>query len=359
MSSAKLRDDSSDGDDDMDSKTFEIHCAWPNMPLEPDTFGLTICCMVRDFTYLAQHKGSWINRYSRVCTTLTLLILCITIQVFLLKEVKHFVSARAVHDVRTAYDAFEHHMYGGATYVISETPILERRGIGGPSGAHFDPEAFEEFDSETKASVCCIPMSQPLFFFAVLYVWTLTCVADLRKCKDLFESLILQTERCADMSRSLVDDDDDGVERFVIARLTMPMKCALTLMVLIPRLLITCYLLWVGCRWLLGTTDFSELILNSVALEFILNLKDMLYLALVPRRSMIDLENTEILPSQPREPESLMVLVGTMFWAILAAVWVGIYMGVPGVSGLQSVLRHYQWDVHDVCTSWIASRFTV
>jgi len=349
----------SDGDP-LDAQQ-DIKWSWPNTPLEPDTFGLTICCMARDFTYLAQHKGSWINRYSRVCTTLLLLALCLAIQVLLLVYVKRFVSARAVHDVRVTYDAFEDAMYHGNTWVATERPE-ERRGDGGPHGPHFDLSVFESLDRDLQVACCNISLSQPVFFFAILFVWTLTCVAEIRKCKDLLESLILQTETCEDMSRCLVDTDDgdiDGMRRFVIARLTRSMKVTLTLTVLVPRFSITCYLLWVGCRWLLGTTDFSELIMNSVALEFILRLKDVIYLAIVPRRNMIDLENTEIRPTRPHEPESLTVLIGTMCWALLAALWVLLYMGVPGHNGLQTVLRHYQWDVQPVCTAWVAQRFAV
>merc|ERR1712098_271504 len=110
---------------------------------------------------------------------------------------------------------------------------------------------------------------------------------------------------------------------------------------------------WVGCRWLLATNNFADLILNSVALEFILCFKDVLYLALVSRRSMIDLENTTIRPAQRQEPESLRILVGTMSWAFSAGIWVLIFMGFSygdyHFNGIQQVLRNYKWDVHDVC----------
>merc|ERR1719210_868592 len=109
--------------------------------------------------------------------------------------------------------------------------------------------------------------------------------------------------------------------------------------VLLPRLCITCFLLWIGCRWLLATNNFADLILNSVALEFVLCLKDVLFKAMVPRRSTLDLAATKIQPAQKKEPESLAALIGTIVWGCLAAGWVTVYMGVAGINGGQQVLR--------------------
>uniref|UniRef100_A0A7S2IPD6 Uncharacterized protein n=1 Tax=Zooxanthella nutricula TaxID=1333877 RepID=A0A7S2IPD6_9DINO len=175
----------------------------------------------------------------------------------------------------------------------------------------------------------------------------------------MFQSLVLQTETAKSMAHSLQDEDGEMGGDFVIARLTRSMKLTLTVLVIIPRLGIASYLLWVGCRWLLATNNFSDLILNAVALEFILCLKDVLYTAIVSRRSMLDLEATNIKPANAKEPESLAVFIGTLTWAIIGAVWVLGYMGWPGHQGWQRVLVDYQWDVHEVCKAWILKRYAV
>merc|ERR1719474_140670 len=125
------------------------------------------------------------------------------------------------------------------------------------------------------------------------------------------------------------------------------MKATLTVLVIIPRFAITMYLLWVGCRWLLATNNFADLILNAVALEFVLCLKDVMYLAIVSRRNML------IKPANATEPESMAVLIGTVAWAFIAAAWVLGFMGWPGRNGFQHVLVDFQWDVHEVCSAWI------
>lgn len=333
------------------------------MALDPDLFGLSICSLVRDFHLLAKQKGDPINRYARVCTSFILLFTCLAIQVFLLSQVKHFVSAKAVHDIRIAYDKYEEVMYGGHVTIAVATPTVERRGIGGPSGKFFNASAFSELSSEEQALACRIPLSQPVFFWVILYVWSLVCIIEIRKTKDLFRSLVMNTETCPSMVNALEDEDSEPGGTFCVARLTVAMKMVLTVCVILPRLGITGYLLWLGCRWLLATNNFADLILNSVALEFILCLKDVLYLAMVSRRSTIDLENTTIVPASKTEPESLAVFIGTMTWGIVAGAWVTAYMGFEGfgytVNGMQQVVREYQWDVQAVCTQWISERYSV
>mmetsp|Transcript_49718 Transcript_49718/g.125227 ORF Transcript_49718/g.125227 Transcript_49718/m.125227 type:complete len:376 (-) Transcript_49718:288-1415(-) len=368
--SAKIEASSHADNGETDSETngndddFEaLECEWPNVELEEDIFGLSICSLTRDFWLLATKKGDPVNRYSRVLTSFTLLFGCLAIQIFLLSQVKRFVSAKAVHDVRIAYDKFENIMYDGHTTIFAEKPTLERRGIGGEFGQFFNKTNFYKLSDEDQASACRIPLSQPLFFWVVLFVWSLVCMREIRVTKELFQGLITNTQTCDSMQNAL--EDEDGIEggAFVIARLTVGMKIALTFLVILPRFGITAYLLWLGCRWLLATNNFADLILNSVALEFILCLKDVLYLAMVPRRSQLDLADTTIKPPQPKEPESLAAFTGTVSWGLVAAAWVTCYMGFRGfgwhVNGWQQVLREYQWDVHNVCTQWVLERYAV
>lgn len=340
-----------------------LECEWPNTPLDPDIFGLSICSLVRDFYLLARQKGRPVNRYARVVTSFLLLALCITIQVFLLSQVKRFVSAKAVHDVRIAYDMFESRIYGVHTEVLASSPTLERRGIGGPHGPYFNATEFYTFSQEEQAAVCRIPLSQPIFFWVVLYIWSLVCICEIRKTRDLFLSLVMNTENTDSMVHALEDEDTEPGGPFVVARLTSGMKMLIVVAVLAPRLGITTYLLWLGCRWLLATNNFGDLILNSIALEFVLSLKDVLYLAVVPRRTCLDLENTTIVPAQKKEPESLAALLGTITWGFFAGVWVTFYTGFHGFghkfNGMQQVLPDYQWDVHDICTAWVMERYKV
>lgn len=125
-------------------------------------------------------------------------------------------------------------------------------------------------------------------------------------------------------------------------------------MLSVARAGITFFLLYVGCRWLLATNCFSDLILNAVALEFILLLKEAFYVALVPLRNKLDLGITTIEPYQKQIQPALSAFVGSITLLLVAIAWVFLYMRF-----FQQVLPVYNWDVREPCVNFIKKRFEV
>lgn len=353
--------DSEDPHEETSITGVDPEVAWNNEKLDEDTFGLVICSICHDLYLLAKGKGFTFARYLRLMTTSCLLVSCLGLQIFLLTQVKFFVSARVVHDVRVAYDKYEAVMYQGHTWNYSLTPTLERRGISG----YFNESLFDTLSDDDMESVCCISFSQPWFSGVVLLIWTVCCLSDIRRCSHLFSSLINHTDLCRSMEDAFdISYTGDGNQqdcRYLVARLTITAKLYIIWLVLLPRFLITCFLLWVGCRLLVATMDFSDLILNAVALEFVMMLKDMIYLALVPRRSKTDLTRTQILPAKRNQAneDTVSDFAPAFFWGALSVLWVLLYMGTPYTPGFQQVLGHYQWDIRHACTAYVKSRYAV
>mmetsp|Transcript_80071 Transcript_80071/g.162039 ORF Transcript_80071/g.162039 Transcript_80071/m.162039 type:complete len:367 (-) Transcript_80071:95-1195(-) len=348
----RLVDGSSTDEESLYHELEEI--TEPCTELDEDMFGMVLCSMIRDSHDIFAVKGHVGGKAGRLATTVLLLVFCIATQIFLLTKVKLFVSAKAVHDIRQTYDAFEMNMYHKLT--VTENGF--HRGVDGT----FDPSLFSSMTSEEQAGACRIPLSQPDFFFVVLLIWTLTCCRELKECIFLFRSLILQTRTCASMSSSLKCCEDGATEAddFYVDSLTSYMKFAIASGVILPRALITGVLTWLGCRWLLATDCFEDLILNAVALEFILHLKDTLYHTLMTRKNKLDLTTTKVLPATRRKPAGMHIFVGALVWMLVAAVWVCLYMGVPHkMQGMQTVLPDYKWDIADVCTPWVKLRYCV
>mmetsp|Transcript_77977 Transcript_77977/g.172814 ORF Transcript_77977/g.172814 Transcript_77977/m.172814 type:complete len:377 (-) Transcript_77977:99-1229(-) len=324
----------------------------PFEQLDEDMFGMTVCALVRDFYFLEKRPESGTARFARLGLTLGLLFICVTLQVALLGKIKRYVSASAVHDIRIAYDAYEMHMYN-VTF-LSENG--KHRGVEGT----FNEDAFDTLSFHMQTAVCQIPMSQPNFFFLILCIWSLTCLAEIKKSVDLFQSLILQPEHCESMVDSMCWSNEYESGDLIVARLTRRLKMLIMMLVIIPRLCITGYLLWVGCRWLLATNNFSDLILNAVALEFILVLKELIYRSLMTLRNKLDLGRTKVLPRYPKEQATVQAFTRTIVYGLLAVLWVVIYMGIPHVfNGFQTVLPDYKWDVNEACESWRDWRYCV
>jgi hypothetical protein len=161
------------------------------------------------------------------------------------------------------------------------------------------------------------------------------------------------------MSKSLEteevsDSDNDNVTNSAnITSMTICVKAVL-LFVMFFRFAVTVLLLWLGCRWLLATNRFSDLILNAVALEFVLQLKETIFATLVSTRSKADLQITTIKPGTTKMPPDLWNFINTMGLLIIAIAWVLLYMIV-----IQDVLPSYQWDIQHTCNHWIQSRYCV
>lgn len=345
--------------------------------MDEDTYTFAVASLTRDAQRVAQGNPKTFLFVARACFAVVLLIMTIGIQAGLVLQVKWYVTPQQVDSIRGAYDAYELHMYGGVESHTTLTVNGKHRGIPG----YFEPKRFETLDDDLKGEICNIPMSRLSFFGMVLAVWSLTCMVQLRKACDLFWSLVVVTPTISSMSDCLIaveEEDERFTERtinttprsmiqhpaadlkktdvqymygdnVVIAGLTAPVKALVVMGIILPWVSITGFLLWLGCRWLTATNDFGNLISNAVALEFILYLKDLVYLGLVTERNKRELRNTKILPDSKRQRAGYQVYLGALVWGLLVLVWLWAY-----IFHLQRVLPEYRWDVKEVCGDWYA-----
>jgi len=263
--------------------------------------------------------------------------------------VLHYVTPSLVNESRKNYDIFQWHMYGEVPSHFAVLTDGTKRGL----PEFFQPELFASLPGHIKTEVCSIPLSQPLFFILVLFVWTVTCIGDIRKALDIFESLVISTPTVESLEGIVVfvDATFHGARRAhnkIIVGLTWQLKVFITFILVIPRILLVCVLLWLGSRWLAGTNNFGDLIMNSVALEFILLLGNLLYVTLVPARSKRDCQSIEVCPPSDKEAAGLYVYATSFLWGVVALAWAMMYTYY-----FQQVLPEYNWDVRDVCAGWL------
>jgi hypothetical protein len=318
-------------------------------PLEEDTYGFAIASIVRDVGWLSKGSDLFFTRMARLASSLTLLGFTVFLQVFLLRFAKTMLTAAQVHAIRGTYSEFEKHMYPNHTIMIYHGEAGYYRGI---DGYRVDSQ-FDTLPEDLKESVCEIPLSQPEYLFAVLFIWTVSCVQQFKYVIFRFRQMILNTETLQSMQFS-TDVDSEDPKRQVVRGLTMTIKVALTTLVFLPQVLIICFLLFLGSRWLLATNSLLEILLNAVALEFILQLKDVLYLAFVPLRSKLDTQSTVILPHKQRSHLSCLDICGSIIWLAPVLIWVSYYLTIG-----QNVLPQYRWDVRDVCATYLAKERAV
>jgi len=316
-----------------------------NVAFEEDAYYLAVACLIRDVEKITCGTPTThiSGRAVRLCTSIFLVGALIFLQATLVYQVKLFVTGAEVSAIRDDYDQYEFLMYGSQENHTYLNENGKHRGL----PEYFQPELFDTLDKYFKRDVCAIPFSELRFFCIVLLIWTLTCLAQIKRCLEL-TLYVLATPTC---SSTVFQDEGDGEEyQHVLVGLTIWMKFCLSVFVFIPWLCITCDLLWIGSRWLASTNDWASLVGDAVALEFILALKELLYLTLVPERTKRLLRHTQFLPiskTEPAEPAVVVTFAGNFLWGAIALSWVYVY-----INDLQQVLPEYKWDVHAVCAGY-------
>jgi hypothetical protein len=162
------------------------------------------------------------------------------------------------------------------------------------------------------------------------------------------------------MRDALLHIGETGSKEYLIASLPIWMKVTIMVEVVIPRAVITLRVLYLGSRWLLATVNFGELVLNAVALEFVLLIRTLLFVAFTSDRSKIDLQRTKIQHKDRTHSTNLLSFVGPAFFGLASMAWVALYMGIPMFhQGWQSTLPDYKWDVREICQQWFGTHFCV
>jgi len=310
--------------------------------LDEDVYGAGIATLVRDTYSFVDGKGELLLRVCRLSTSALLMVFVIFLQVFVIYQMQALVASRAVSEIRKIYGRYEFVMYGADISHNYLTPNGFPRGL---DEKYFDPSMFDRLTDSEKDLACSIPFSQPNLLLAVLFIWTLTIVTDIRRCGDLFVRLMLATPTVSSMKMAI--EEDEG-ETQVIVGLTNPVKALLFFVCIAPRYVMDVYLLWLGCRWLAATPSFSDIVLNAVALEFIVLLKDALYAGVVPDRNKRATQNTLIQPWQKTEPANYRVFLSAFLLLAVTGSWVLYY-----VYYFQAVLPDYKWDVAATCADYV------
>jgi len=298
---------------------------------------------------LATTQTSW-ARLSRIGVSFFTLLLTLGIQLFIIVQLMTLVTTPSLHRMRSVYDRFEVVMYGNNTSRMTMIDNQYHRGV----EQYFDASNFKKLTAGDRSLVCRIPLSQPLFLLAVLLIWTLTCVVELRKSFDMIVRLLWTTPTIMSMTSALVENEDEDDENvLVIVGLTWQMNTILFSFAYLPRMFVNIVLLWLGTRWIVSSLNFQDLLMNAIALEFLMLLSSMVYAALVPLRNKIETANTQVLAIVDEQYATAWNFLSTFGWGIAGMFWALLYVLV-----LQTSLPEYKWDVHRVCSDFLSSLTT-
>jgi len=160
----------------------------------------------------------------------------------------------------------------------------------------FNPEGeFQEslwVTYKGRTELCQIAMWNRPFYYSVLFCWSLVMMIEIRKSEELIRHL-MAVPICNEPREMLSQDEGDG-EQYVVA-FTRWTRFWIFIFVGVPKMGISVILLLLGCEWLSATIQFESLVMNTVAMEFIVQLDEILFEAVLPQTHREDVENIDFL----------------------------------------------------------------
>lgn len=229
-----------------------------------DSYGAAVLAIVKE----VQEFGPSGRTSARLRGGFALVLLTVNLmlQVGILMFIDSHVVQPAVHQIQSIFK--EYH-----------ATVFDTSG-------RFRPERWAAYAGKQK--ICQMGAASRFFYGVVLFVWVTAMLGEFRTTYYLWRN-ITRMPRCTHEGKMLVATS----ENVCIVALTLTTKLLLCTVVCIPKFLISTYLLALGCQWLSASTSFEALVLNSVAMEFVLHIDELLYRAFVPatyRRQVADID---------------------------------------------------------------------
>jgi hypothetical protein len=210
----------------------------------------------------------------RIVFVTTVLAINFALQGGMLWWIYQFVVLPSVHSVEEIYQKYHAEVFS--------------------ADGTYSPDLWKTWDPEYKDELCNIAFSSYPFMFAVLSLWSYTMLIEIRK-TDRFQREVGGVGTCTEL-HDMVDPDTAH-----IMNLTSPIAWLLYLLIIVPKQLIGYGLLLIGCVWLMATDSFSDLILNAVALEFVVNIDNLLFEAAMPASIISKVVETKFLAKEGKQ----------------------------------------------------------
>jgi hypothetical protein len=197
------------------------------------------------------------------------------------------------------------HFYAGGLYKNPHNPTDK---------VYIISQAYEALDKHIKADSSIFGC----FMFLVLMLWLLALVNEMREMIKLGEFCAITPSAKEDGGLE-VSKNEDGDETFKIVGLTTDHRIIIALTVFM-RTVVIIYLGIVGCTFLILETGYMDLLMNAVALAFVLEVDEILFGAIARASTVDTLEAIEEI-----EFETVLPTGGCLGWMLLKDFW-GIIM---------------------------------
>eukprot|EP00931_Biecheleriopsis_adriatica_P008583 TRINITY_DN10973_c0_g1_i1.p1 TRINITY_DN10973_c0_g1~~TRINITY_DN10973_c0_g1_i1.p1 ORF type:complete len:436 (+),score=60.78 TRINITY_DN10973_c0_g1_i1:74-1381(+) len=251
-----------------------------------DAWAAAMVAIVRNLTVISMKRDNNMTYSLNIARMAWSLIICaanLSLQFGLLVSIHLYLVEPQVSHVQARYNHF-------LSTVFDDGHVLQ--------------DAWGKYD---KDEICSVSLLKPAFYYAMLAIWTLTQVNEIRNTQRMFTSILaLPTATKNSEMLSFIESGHFSLGgKCHINKLTTPVRIALIITVVLPRGIIAFCLTVLGCRWLTATSKFSDMILNSLALEFVISIDELLFVSILPAATRVQIANTKLFFAEGPRPKSM------------------------------------------------------
>lgn len=310
-----------------------------------DSWHMGIIAIVKDLPDIIDKTDEMtsVRRYAaaiRLFFCLANLAFNVVVQIVVLIWVQKYVVRPSVHNVQLHYKAFHGEVFN-------------------TQGQQIDA-AWEAFSHQK--SLCESSFASPLFLGVILLLWTIRMLQEFRETNHMrrhMDHTARLPEGCrqADM---IYDTDDGGDTISAIIALSTVARVALWVFILFPKFAINFFLLFVGCRWLVSTENFADLIMNALALEFIIGIDEYMFAGLFPETATAFLGSVKFAPvklewydsDDAKAKQVIKQYHRSILFVLICVAWVVVYLLF-----FQQVLPGFANDINADCSDYYGDKF--
>jgi len=223
--------------------------------------------------------------------------------------------------------------------------------------ADVDSHQFEAMSSSDKGEICGLALSQLMFVRVILFLWVTLNVGELRDCFIKMIGAFSLPNLPEGLDTRLMKRDlaaSNNVHNIIC--LNMKGKLGLAFLVFIPKMIIASVLMLTGCIWLMAAENIGDLILNSLALAFVVKVDELLAAVFFPEHFLEQVQELAfVLPADANDKDEASTERAWEF-AMCALTLLATLGAVEVMILFQPVLPRYAYDVPGACMAYLAEQ---